>query len=214
MRTARAVIAYLLAFGWGGHAQAIDLETFFHRPDSAPQFRPYAGAGISRVHHTGYDPDRFIGATQVSLEQWEVGAKAFAGAQILAWASVEVAYHYLNSSPFIGPGGRPGSAPGREKSHAVAFSFLAHTKPLFTVVFPFKLFGRVGGAYKWITDNNGTGLIQREDGFAFLIGGGGEFELGPHWFARIEYEYLSKIGTSRAVNVQHTPISFSVGGKF
>jgi opacity protein-like surface antigen len=215
MRAVCAIVSLMVAVGLGGRAQAIDLETFFHPPDFTLQFSPYAGVGVGKIHHTGYDPDRIIGGSRIHLEQWEWGGKALAGAQILKWASVETAFHYLNSSPFIGPpGNRPGSVPGRETSQAIAFSFLAFTKPLFPPWIPLKLFGRLGGAYKWISDDNGLGVIQRESGFAFLIGGGAEVEFGPHWFARFEYEYLSKIGTSRAVNVQHTPLTLSVGARF
>jgi opacity protein-like surface antigen len=211
MRTGCAIIAAVLMIAGGSRAMAIDLDVF-HPPDFTLQFRPYGGIGVSRVHHTGYDPGR-----TVSLERWEIGGKAYAGAQIMRWAAVEAAYHYLNSSPFFGRSPSGTSViivPGHERSQAVAVSFLAFTKPLFTFWFPFKLYGRLGGAYKDISHDNGAGLVQREDGFAFLIGGGGEFEIGRHWFARIEYEYLSKIGTSRVVNVQHTPISFSLGAKY
>lgn len=174
-------------------------------PSEAFQLRPYGGAGITYVHHTGWDRD----IINEYLEQWEPGGKLFAGIQYAQRAAVEVTYHYLNSAPlWINR-----IQVGQETSDAVTASLLLFTPPILSDWHPVRLFARTGAAYKWITDDNWSGLVQREHGLGFVVGGGAEITIGNHWFARVEYEYLSKINTSAAVNVQHTPLSISIGYK-
>jgi hypothetical protein len=216
MRKLFVIVLLVLAAGCSTRALALDLD-LFHPPDMGLQFRPYAGIGISRLHHTGFDADRLVNFHPVQVEQWELGGKAFMGAQILKWAAIEGAFHYLGSSPYLGASPTAPAiirVPGQERSQAVAVSFLAFTKPITHFWIPLKLYARVGGAYKHTSDDNGAGLVQREGGLAYLVGGGMEFMLGPNLFARVEYEYLSKSGSSRAINAQHTPISFSLGAYY
>lgn len=177
-------------------------------PDWSILFRPYVGGGASWTHHTGYDPDR-----PVHLEQWVPGAKAFGGIEITRWAAAEFGYYYLSSAPFRSnlPAGASG---GDETSHAFSATALIFTDQWSTPLAGLRLFSRWGAAYKQICDDNGASLVQRESGFAYQLGGGLEMAFGPTWFARVEYEYISKIGADRAVNVQHTPISFVIGARF
>jgi opacity protein-like surface antigen len=207
-------ILFVISAAVIGCAGPTAAESIFAVPEVLPsttfQLRPYVGAGASWTHHTGYERDR----PAVHLEQWEPSGKAFAGVWYAKRAAVEAAYHFLNSSPFRSVAG--GRMPGKETSDAVAVSLLMFTPPLFanwlsSNEYVLRLYARGGGAYKWISDDNGAGLIQRESGLSYLIGGGAQLEIGQSWFARIEYEYISKVGTERAVDVQHTPISISIG---
>jgi hypothetical protein len=193
----------------GQPVRAAELRDFFSidQSDWTILMRPYVGAGASYIHHTGYDPD-----TILSAEQWEIGGKAFAGLAVTPALNAEIAYHFLNKTPL-----RPVIFPGEEKSYAVAGSLMLFTKrfrtPLEAVVH--RWFIRGGGAYKHITDDSVLNPgRQVEDGAAFLVGAGVEVEFGNSWFGRLEYEYISKVGTDRAINVQHTPISASLGVRF
>jgi outer membrane protein W len=182
---------------------------WYGQPDWRLTLRPYVGVGGSYVHHTGHDLD-----TPLKAEQWEIGGKAFGGIEITRQLNAEVAFHYLNETQLV-----PTFAPWKESSYAVAGSLLLFTPPFFwpSEAFPYRWFFRAGGVYKHITDRNpfiGTTPVEVEDGFGLLLGAGVEVEFTKTWFGRIEYEYLSKIGTLRAINVQHTPISASIGAKF
>src|SRR2546425_575107 len=118
------------------------------------------------------------------------------------------AWNALGPVRFGGGFGRP----------AGAGSLLLFTPPFFwpSEAFPYRWFFRAGGVYKHITDTNpfiGPTPVEVESGVGLLLGAGVEVEFTKTWFGRIEYEYLSKIGTLRAINVQHTPISASIGAK-
>jgi len=203
MRFLFGLITFGATIGWIGPATAEDIFSVAEiLPSGTFEVRPYVGAGVSYVHHTGYDRDR-----DANLEQWEPGGKLYAGIWYAKRAAAEVTYHYLNSSPLR----TRNVEVGEETSNAVAASLLLFTPPLLSDWYPVRLFSRAGGTYKWITDDNWSGLVQNEHGLGFIIGGGAEITIGKFWFARIEYEYLSKINTSAAVNVQHTPISITVG---
>jgi outer membrane protein W len=182
---------------------------WYGQPDWRLTLRPYVGVGGSYVHHTGHDLD-----TPLKAEQWEIGGKAFGGIEITRQLNAEVTFHYLNETQLV-----PTFAPWKESSYAVAGSLLLFTPPFFwpSEAFPYRWFFRAGGVYKHITDTNpfiGATPVEVEDGFGLLLGAGVEVEFTKTWFGRIEYEYLSKIGTLRAINVQHTPISASIGAKF
>jgi hypothetical protein len=183
---------------------------WYGQPDWRLTLRPYIGAGPSYVHHTGHDLD-----TPLKAEKWEIGGKAFGGIEITRQLSAEVAFHYLNETQLLPV--LPSST-WTESSYAVAGSLLLYTPPFFwpSPALPYRWFLRAGGVYKHITDTNSFigGPAQVESGFGLLLGAGLEVEFTKVWFGRIEYEYLAKIGTIRAINVQHTPISASVGLKF
>ena len=198
MRRWLAFVALSTSIACSQPAAAFDLGFSDVLPSASFALNPYFGAGLSKTHHTGYDRDR-----PVSLEQWEFSGKLLAGAFYAKRAAIEIAYYRLGTSPFFG-------GPGKETSNAVAASVLWFTPMLVPNWFPMRLYIRGGAGYKWISDNNGAGLIQREDGIAYLIGGGLDVPITNAWAARIEYEYMSKIGTRQAVNVQHTPISLTV----
>ncbi len=203
----RLVLCVLVAALVGQPALADDY--WYGQPDWRLTLRPYVGVGGSYVHHTGHDLD-----TPLKAEQWEIGGKAFGGIEITRQLNAEVAFHYLNETQLV-----PTFAPWKESSYAVTGSLLLFTPPFFwpSEAFPYRWFFRAGGVYKHITDTNpfiGTTPVEVEDGFGLLLGAGVEVEFTKTWFGRIEYEYLSKIGTLRAINVQHTPISASIGAKF
>lgn len=171
--------------------------------------RPYVGIGGATIHHTGYDPD-----TPLSAEEWEFGGKAFGGFMVMPALNIEVTYYYLNEAPL-----KSETVDATEKSHAVAGTLMLFSKRF---RLPWKggfhrWFARGGAAYKHITEHNTLNpgpVRETEDGVAAVIGGGIEIEFNNYLFGRVEYEYLSKVGTNRAINVQHTPISTSLGIRF
>jgi len=171
--------------------------------------RPYVGVGGSYIHHTGYDRD-----TTFSAEQWEIGGKAFGGFAVTPALNVEVAYHYLNKTSL-----KPEIFAGTEESYAIAGSAMLFTKRF---NWPWdwlthRWFVRGGAVYKHITDDNVLNpgpSRQVEDGVGVVIGAGVELEFTNSLFARIEYEYISKIHTNQVINVQHTPVSASLGLRF
>lgn len=194
---------------FGQPAAAAEVRDFLSidQSDWTILLRPYVGGGGSYIHHTGYDRD-----TPFYAEQWEVGGKAFAGLAVTPALNIEVAYHFLNKTPL-----RPDVLPGTEESYAVAGSLMLFTKRF---ALPWeggfhRWFVRGGAAYKHITDDNVLNPgRQTEGGMGAVAGGGVEIEFNRYLFGRVEYEYLSKIGTERAINVQHTPISASLGIRF
>jgi opacity protein-like surface antigen len=195
----------------GQPASAAEVSDFLSidQSDWTILMRPYVGVGGSYIHHTGYDRD-----TTFSAEQWEIGGKAFAGFAVTPALNVEVAYHYLNKTPL-----KPELFGATEQSYAVAGSLMLFTKR-FRLPWEggfHRWFVRGGAAYKHITEDNILNpgpSRQVEDGVAAVIGGGVEIEFTNSLFGRVEYEYISKVGTERAINVQHTPISASLGLRF
>jgi hypothetical protein len=193
----------------GQPASAAEMRDFFSidQSDWTILLRPYVGAGGSYIHHTGYDRD-----TPLSAEQWEIGAKAFGGFMVTPALNVEVAYHYLNKTPL-----KPELFGATEQSYAVAGSVMLFTKRFQLPWFTHRWFVRGGAAYKHITEDNilNPGPVRQvEDGLAAVVGGGVEIEFTNSLFGRVEYEYISKVGTKNAINVQHTPISASLGIRF
>lgn len=170
----------------------------------------YAGLGAGLAHHTGYVPN-----TRFHAESWVGDGKAFAGFLLTDQVRLESAYHYLGRTTF--PDG--GAYKASEQTHALAASalLLSPTLPRWAVpsALSARLFARFGGAYKWIEHNSALGRFD-EGGISYVAGGGIEIDLTKQLFFRFEYEYLSKIasGTARAVNVQHTPLTLSLGGRF
>ena len=193
----------------GQPASAAEMRDFFSidQSDWRILLRPYVGVGGSYIHHTGYDRD-----TVLSAEQWEIGGKAFGGLEITPALNAEVAYHYLNKTPL-----KPELFGATEQSYAVAGTLMLFTKRFQLPWFTHRWFVRGGAAYKHITEDNilNPGPIRQvEDGVAAVVGGGVEIEFTNSLFGRVEYEYISKVGTKNAINVQHTPISASLGIKF
>jgi opacity protein-like surface antigen len=177
-------------------------------PPPAPIF--YIGAGANIVHHTGYVP-----GTKSSDEKWVAGGKAFGGVNVFQWAKVEVAYFYLSKSRFMVT---PFTTTSSEQSNAAAATVIVCCVWVHQWVnSPFKtgLFGRVGGAYKWINYRSPVATFD-EGGVSYVLGFGAEIDVTSWAFLRFEYEYISKIisGTKNAVDVQHTPISASLGMRF
>lgn len=175
-------------------------------PAPAPVY--YVGAGAGPVHHTGYVP-----GTSDNTEQWKYGAKAYAGAKVVEWARVEVAYFYLGKSAFV-----EGGTNSTERSHAAAASVVVCCVWLQQWVYspwPIGVFGRAGGAYKFINHRAAVGTFN-EGGVSYLLGFGVEVDFTSKVFMRAEYEYISKIvsGTNRAIDVQHTPITLGLGLRF
>jgi opacity protein-like surface antigen len=170
----------------------------------------YAGAGGGFVHHTGYVP-----TTRLATERWVAGGKAFAGILWTDQIRFETGYYYLGRSQFFD--GSPVFA--TEQSHAVTAASLIYTPELtrwgVPTALPTRMFARIGGAYKWINHQSGFGTFD-EGGLSYLVGGGLEVDLSQRVFFRFEYEYISKIvsGTTRAVDVQHTPLTLTLGGRF
>jgi hypothetical protein len=205
----RWFVVPLAAVLLGQPASAAEVRDFLSidQSDWTILMRPYVGVGGSYIHHTGYDKD-----TVLSAEQWEVGGKAFGGFMVTPALNLEFAYHYLNKTPL-----KPEIFAGTEESYAVAGSVMLFTKR-FRLPWEgafHRWFVRGGAAYKHITDDNilNPGR-QTEDGVAAVVGAGVEVEFTNSLFGRVEYEYISKIGTNRAINVQHTPISASLGIRF
>ena len=177
----------------------------------------YAGIGVFQVHHTMYDPNDSGSAA----EDWVTGAKVFVGATVVEPFSllpgvipdgslaIEGTYYYLNDVP-IGSA-NPAISKSAE-SHALSLAALVSTQDYSHSMLPgpFRFFAKGGTVWKHITEFNTPGPIERESGFSVMVGGGVELDL-PHQFrARMEYEFLHQIGTSRAIDLMHTPISISL----
>ena len=73
---------------------------------------------------------------------------------------------------------------------------------------------RAGAAFKWIRQTYPGAAPIDDRGPTYIIGFGLQRDFGDRAFARIEYEYIGKIGAGPAVDVQHTPISVSLGVRF
>jgi opacity protein-like surface antigen len=209
MAAIRSILCALVVLLAGGPAAALDLRDLFG-PNMPNDF--YAGLGLNYTHHTGYIP-----GTQFNSELWVPAAKVFGGWRIFDRARLETAYYYLGTSRFSE--GVPVDT--REQSFAVSETLMLYTPPLqeltgFPTLIPVRLFGRAGGAYKFIHQQSPFGGSFDESGVSYHLGFGFEWELSSVAFARFEYEYISKIitGTDRVVDVQHTPISVVFGVRF
>lgn len=172
--------------------------------------RLYAGVGAADVHHTGYVPN-----TRINVESWKAGGKAFAGILLTDPLRFEATYRYLGRSRFeeIPP------VRSRERSQSIGGSILLYSPELSSwgvpTIVPTRLFSRTGLAYKMI-EHRSPVTTANESGLSYVIGGGLEIDLTQRLFFRFEYEYISKIisGTRRAIDVQHTPLTMVVGGRF
>jgi outer membrane immunogenic protein len=176
------------------------------------ELRPYVGLGGSWVHHTGRDAVH-LG----SVERYEPGGKAFAGAFLNDWIGLEVAYNYLGQArttrvtPF-------GPVPTRETSSSIGASVMTFSDPLFPWFDVMqsgpvlRLFSRAGLAYK-MTDEHGPGFSRGGDGVALDVGSGLQVDF-DRVFLRLEYEYLSRVRTRNVIGIRHTPLSLSAGVKF
>jgi opacity protein-like surface antigen len=213
-----ALAAALAAFLSSHQAMAADLvpaptaapSSGYAAPAALPAPSPiyYVGVSAGPVHHTGYVP-----GTASYVEDWVYGGKAFAGAKIVEWARIEVAYFYLGKSSFL-----EGTTASTERSHAAAASVVVCCVWLQRWVYspwPIGVFGRAGGAYKFIDHRSAVGTFN-EGGVSYLLGFGVEVDFTPAVFMRAEYEYISKVisGTNRAIDVQHTPITLGLGLRF
>jgi opacity protein-like surface antigen len=176
------------------------------------ELRPYVGAGGSWVHHTGRDAAH-LGST----ERYVPGGKAFAGAFLNDWISLEVAYNYLGQARAtrvtpLGP------VPMRETASSVGASAVTLSDPLFPwfdamrSAPELRFFARAGLAYK-ITDERGPGFSHGADGVALDAGAGLQVDF-DQVFVRLEYEYLSRLHTRNVIGIRHTPLSLSAGVKF
>jgi opacity protein-like surface antigen len=209
MAALRFILTTLAIVLAGGPASALDLRDLFG-PNMPNDF--YAGLGLNDVHHTGYVP-----GTRFHSEIWVPGAKVFVGWRVFDRMRFETAYHYLGTSHFD-----EGFAPlqTHERSYALSETILLYTPPVqeltgIPTFIPLRVFGRVGGAYKFIHQESPFGT-DNESGVSYHLGFGFEWELGASAFMRAEYEYISKIitDTNRVVDVQHTPISATFGVRF
>ncbi|HHZ08541.1 MAG TPA: outer membrane beta-barrel protein [Rhizobiales bacterium] len=174
---------------------------------------PYAGAGFSHVHHTGYASGGLS-----STEQWKEAAKAFAGFRFSEAFSGEIAYHALGSVAADGPGSA--NALSTLRSQAVAVSLIAK-QPLSdlpwtagTFLEDARLYARAGAAFRWTRQTYPGAAPLRDSGPAFVLGFGFEQDFGDRAFLRAEYEYIGKSGLDRTVDVQNTPVSVSLGIRF
>jgi hypothetical protein len=99
---------------------------------------------------------------------------------------------------------------------------------------PMRLLLRLGLAYKDITQNTSLMGSFHEGTLAGVFGAALEARFSPHWFSRIEYEFISTAltgpsesvpalrglfrvnmgGTNNVVNVMNTPLSITVGYNF
>jgi hypothetical protein len=205
----RSILCALVVLLAGGPAAAMDLRWLFG-PNMPNDF--YAGVGLNYTHHTGYLP-----GTTANAEEWVPAAKVFGGWRIYDRARLETAFHYHGTTEIATAFPLPTS----ERSYSVSETLLLYTPPVQELIglptfVPLRVFGRVGGAYKFIHQQTpGLGEVN-ESGLSYHLGFGLEWELGPTGFVRFEYEYISKVvtGTDRVVDVQHTPISAVFGARF
>jgi hypothetical protein len=245
-----AVAACLLAGAFRAAAADLpppDLPVKATAPVVAPEpLSPfYVGGGIGVVHHTGYLPQQSL-ATQntpegFNVKRYALGDKVFAGYEVYDWLRLEGAFHYLGSANFFSIFDKPGVvgafSMNTEKSYALAGSVLFVARPLASWSVPWfaptDLLFRVGAASKDIHQTGAAGDFE-ERTLAAVLGVAAEWQLSPHWSARLEYEYLSTAiggphdsvsafrglfhlnigGTQNVVNVMHTPLSLSVAYRF
>jgi hypothetical protein len=173
-------------------------------------YHHYLGLGASHVHHVGYVPPAMV----FTVEEWEFGGKAFGGVNVFQWLKLEAAYFYLGQARFL----EAPAVPATEASHAVAATAIIcclQLHELVNIPWPLRFYNRVGGAYKWIQHRSALGVFD-EGGVSYVLGFGWEADITRSLFVRFEYEYISKIisRTNRAVDVQHTPLTLSVGARF
>ncbi len=195
-----------------------------------PEYRWYAGVGVDGVHHTGFVPNS---NNVYNMQKYEPGAKGFVGYRINDIFAVELGLDYLGATSFYE--GFP--ALSTERSYAVTGSVLVYSPPvsqwLMPTLVPVRLYARGGLAYKNIHQDAADGTFD-EGILSFVIGGGGEFNITPRWFMRVEYEFISTAvggpsepfpalndlfiadfgGTHRVVNAMHTEIGVSAGVRF
>ncbi len=196
---------------------------------SVPVYDWYVGVGAFGNHHTGFSPLNHA----YNMQSYAVGGKAFVGYQFNEAVAAEVSFDYFGCASF--PEGFPTDS--KECSFAVTATGLLYSPPvsewLMPTLVPIKLFARGGFAYKNIHQDSYDGAFD-EGIFAFVVGGGAEFEIDPRWFMRVEYEYVSTAiggpsepyaalndlftanfgGTNRVVNAMHTEIAVSGGMRF
>jgi hypothetical protein len=256
MRLRRVHLIAVTAFCLGGFCRAFaaDLPSeppVVKAPDvvASPSILSpyYVGGAFSWTHHTGYLPvNSLAGPSWNGLEVWNVGqytpgGKVFAGYRFTSNWQVEGAFHYLGTASFMS--GLPNAGTiipltNQERSWAVAGSVIYAFPPLSDLVgptpIPMHLLLRFGLAYKDITQD--TSLVGRfhEGTLAGVVGAALEFRMTPHWFTRIEYEFISTAltgpsesvpalrglfrvnlgGTHNVVNVMNTPLSLTLGYNF
>lgn len=208
----RALVALAVTAAGQTLLPALAHAQFYPVFSPTPALQYYVGLGVAAVHHTGYVPN-----TRNNAEDYVFGGSVFGGYRLNQWAQVEAAYHSLGTSEFS----ENFAILSTQRSHAFVGSFVAQTMPLsqwpisIPTLLPTRLFARAGLAYRHVTHTAVVGTFNAS-GIAGVIGGGAEIDLTQHLFARVEYQYLSKSFNTptRAINVQHTPLTLSVGGRF
>jgi hypothetical protein len=202
----RAVLCVLAVLCATQSATALELLDIIGPFMSQPY---YVGGGAGVVHHTGYVPD-----TVIQAEKWEPGGKVVAGWRPLDRVAVEASVHHFGKTSFD----ERAAVLSIEQSYGIMGALLLYTPTLpaeFHLPRPLRLFGRFGGAVKFIDHDSAFGRFN-ESGVSYVIGFGLESEIARSVFFRLEYEYVSKIisDTGRAIDVQHTPITASLGVRF
>lgn len=214
-------------------------------PATPPPVSPfYVGGAISWVHHTGYLPIWSSAAEPPvadgnNVQQYGVGGKVFAGYQMYDWLRLEGEIHYLGAASFTSTywTGFSAISINREESYALAGTLVFVSPPLSSwsipTIVPTYLLFRIGPAYKDINQTGAAGAFH-EGTLAGVVGAAIEYRITPHWFARLEYEYISTAifgpreevsefrgllylnlgGTRNVVNVMHTPLSLTMGYNF
>lgn len=187
-----------------------------------------------------------IGPSLNGLEEWNVGqyasgGKVFAGYRFTSNWQVEGAFHYLGTANFMSTVPSAGTlipVGNQERSYALAGSVIYASPPLSDLVaptpVPMHLLLRFGLAFKDITENTTFLGSFHEAMLAGVVGAALEFRITPHWFTRLEYEFISTAltgpsesvpalrglfrvnmgGTRDVVNVMNTPLSLTVGYNF
>jgi opacity protein-like surface antigen len=172
---------------------------------------PYAGVGLTQTHHTGYA----LGVTS-STEEWTIGGKVYAGFRFSEAFSGEIAYHRLGEVEADGVFNRRSVVDSQALAASLLLKFplsdIPWIGPVLLADTSFHLKG--GAAVKWIRQTFPGAAPIRHRGPTYLIGFGVERNFGERAFARFEYEYIGKIGAGPTIDVQHTPISVSVGMRF
>lgn len=169
---------------------------------------PYIGGGYVLTHHTGYTP-----TPPGEVKNWNFGGKAFAGLRLNGMFSTELTYMHLGRSTLETPD-------GKESAYAVVLSVIASQPlselpwldaPVFQNV---GFFVKAGPAFRRVKQRIAGAPDISDQRLTYAIGAGLQYDFAEGLFLRGEYEYLGKLRSDRIINVQHTPLSVSVGFRF
>ncbi|ABV86251.1 OmpA family protein [Shewanella pealeana] len=177
-----SIVFFTLLYQSLGSVYAAEADSSEPANEFAPYF--YLGAKAGQMHY-----QNACESWSVSCDGNYVGFGGFAGYQAWQYLGFETAYLDLGEavsgySESAVNNTYVGSMKGWELSAVTRFGLSED----------FELFAKAGSFY-WDGDNQGPYSRNSDSGWAPMLGAGLAYQISPSWVARLEYQYIDKLGS-------------------